>query len=187
MPAKDYHLNKFHIISSTESIVEEIMRVCKSMNNDEFFYQKDGKWSPAENIEHLRLVFKKSWQGLFVPKFISKRIFGKPHHSSVPYEQLEEKYQDQLKNGAKATKEYIPLLSNNKLTKEQLLERFENAVTKYLNEVRYYWEEENADHYQFPHPILGNITARELMYFNIFHCWHHFRTLRSLKGLGIEL
>jgi uncharacterized damage-inducible protein DinB len=186
MQAKNYHLDKFHIISSTESIVEEIIRVCKNMNEDQFFKQ-EGKWSLAENIEHLRLSFKKSWQGLFIPKFISKRIFKKPSHTSLPYEELEEKYLTALKNGAKATKEYIPKIDKTKTNKEELMHHFDATVTRYLNEVRYYWEDENIDLYQFPHPILGTITARELMYFNIFHCWHHFNTMRRRNLDAIEL
>ena len=178
MPAKDYHLDRFHIISSTENIVEDIVNICKRMS-DEHFFQNNGKWSGAENLEHLRLSFHKSWQGLFIPKFISRIMFKKPQHSSLPYEHLQEKYELLLAQGAKATQEYIPDPKITSYTKEQLLERFSRATTRYLNEIRYYWEEENIDLYQFPHPILGNITARELMYFNLFHCWHHFRTMRE--------
>jgi DinB superfamily len=186
MAAKEYHLDKFHIINSTESIVEDILRICKTMSEEEFF-KGDGKWSVAENIDHLRLSFNKSWKGLFIPKIISRLIFKKPQSPSLPYEVLEEKYQQLLANGAKATKEYIPDFSKNKPTKEELLQRFTSAHTRYLNEVKYYWEEENMDRYQFPHPILGLITARELMYFNLFHCWHHFRTIRRRNHDALEL
>lgn len=186
MPAKDYHLDKFHIISSTENIVAEILKVCKQMNNDHFFHS-EGKWSVAENLEHLRLSFYRSWQGMFIPKFISKRMFGKPTHESLPYEVLEETYKAKLKAGAKATKEYIPSIDPAKTSKEELMERFERATIKYLDEIRYYWEETNIDKYQFPHPLLGNITARELLYFNIFHSWHHFNTMRQRNSEAFEL
>jgi hypothetical protein len=186
MPAKDYHLNTFHIISSTENIVAEILKVCKQMDNDHFFHS-EGKWSVAENLEHLRLSFAKSWKGLFIPKFISKMMFGKPAHQSLPYEVLEEAYKQKLKTGAKASKEYMPLIDRNKSSKEDLMKRFEQTATRYLNEIRYYWEEKTIDEYQFPHPILGNITARELMYFNIFHCWHHFNTMRQRNSEAFEL
>lgn len=186
MPAKDYHLDKFHIINSTESVVEDILRFCKSMD-DEFFFKGNGKWSPAENLEHLRLSFYKSWQGLFIPKFISRIIFKKPQSTSLPYEVLQEKYEQLLSNGAKATKEYIPDFSKKKRTKDQVIEEFRSTFNRYLNEVRYYWEEKTMESYQFPHPLLGLITARELMYFNLFHCWHHFRILRRRNGATIEL
>ena len=186
MPAKDYHLNTFHIISSTEAIVAEILKVCKQMDNEHFFHS-EGKWSVAENLEHLRLSFAKSWKGLFIPKIISKMMFGKPSHQSLPYEVLEEAYKQKLKAGGKASKEYIPVIDREKSSKEDLMERFEQTTTRYLNEIRYYWEEKNIDKYQFPHPLLGNITARELMYFNIFHCWHHFNTMRQRNSEAFEL
>lgn len=178
MPAKDYHLNKFHIISSTESIVEEIMRICNGMK-DEHFFHSNGKWSAAENVEHLRLSFYRSWQALFVPKFLLHFRFGKPSHASLPYEELMEQYNQKLDDGAKASKPYIPLLDTSKTNKEKVLDHFAQTVERYMNEIKYYWEDHHFDKYQFPHPVLGNITARELMYFNIFHCWHHFRTLRQ--------
>jgi DinB superfamily len=186
MPAKNYHLDKFHIISSTESIAAEILKVCRQMN-DEHFFHRENKWSNAENLEHLRLSFSKSWKGLFIPKFISRMMFGKPGHPSLPYEVLQEAYLQKLKEGAKATKEYIPVLKTDKSSKEGLMQEFESTVNRYLNEVRYYWEDENMDKYQFPHPILGLITARELLYFNIFHCWHHFNTMRQRNSEAFEL
>lgn len=186
MPAKEYHLDKFHIISSTEAIVSEILKVCRQMNNDHFFHH-EGKWSNAENLEHLRLSFAGSWKGLFIPKLISKMMFGKPNHESVPYEVLQETYEQKLKDGAKASKEYIPLIDSTKMTKEELMEKFEYTTTRYLNEIRYYWEDSNMDKYHFPHPILGKITARELMYFNIFHCWHHFNTMRQRNSEAFDL
>jgi DinB superfamily len=186
MPPKEYHLDKFHIISSTESIIAEILKVCKKMNDDHFFHHEN-KWSNAENLEHRRLSISESWKGLFIPKFISKRMFGKPTHASLPYEVLQEAYMQKLTEGAKASKKYIPLIKREKTSKEQLMQRFESTANRYLNELRYYWEDEHMDKYQFPHPILGNITARELMYFTIFHCWHHYNTMRQRNSEAFEL
>ena len=176
MAPKNYHLDKFHIISSTESVVEEIMRLSKSATDERFFYS-NGKWSMAENVEHLRLSLARSWQGLFVPKFISRRLFGTPSHQSLPYEELMEIYNQRLEAGGKAPRPYLPQVKPT--NRNEVLDRFDHGVNRYLNEIRYYWEEHHLDQYQFPHPLLGKITARELMYFNLFHCWHHFRTMRQ--------
>lgn len=186
MPAKDYHLDKFHIISSAESNVEEIVRLCSNLKSEEFFFS-NGKWSVAQNLVHLQLSLSKSWQALFIPKFIARWMFGKPQHTSLPYEQLMEIYDAKLQAGAVAGKAYIPILANNKKSKEQLIEQFKQVATRYLNEIKYYWEETNMDKSQYPHPLLGKITARELMYFNIFHCIQHFRTMRQLNNDGFDL
>jgi hypothetical protein len=180
MTVKNYHLDKYHIISSTESIVEEIVRSCHSMK-DEYFFKSNGHWSVAENLEHLRLSFYRSWQGLFLPKFILNWKFGKPTHDSLPYEELQEVYREKLSQGAKAGKRFIPKIKTGSNSKDELIEQFRHTTTRYLNEIRYYWEDEHIDRFQLPHPVLGLITARELMYFNIFHCWHHFSTIRRRK------
>lgn len=155
--------------------------------NDETFFHNNGKWSPAEQLEHLRLSLHKSWQGLFIPKFILRMMFKKPQQTPLPFEELQEKYDLLLARGAKATKEYIPQLQNNKRSKEQIIERFKHTANRYLNQIKYYWEEENIDQFQFPHPILGIITARELMYFNLFHSWHHYRSMKQRNSDSIEL
>jgi hypothetical protein len=180
MSPKDYHLDKFHILSSTESVIEEMLRICNGMK-PELLFQKTDNWSVAENLEHIRLSFKGSLRGLFLPKIFIRLKFGKPEHESMPYEQLEEEYAQKLEAGAKASKPYLPVLDTSKISKERLIDTFNASTTRYLNEVKYYWEEEQLDHYQFPHPILGMLTARELLYFNLFHCWHHFRTMRHIK------
>lgn len=180
MPVKDYHLHKFQILSSQESILDEIFRTAQSVSADAFF-KGNKRWSVAENMEHLRICFNKSWQGIVIPKFILKWKFGKPGHSSLPYEELEQVYRQKLEAGAKATGIYVPQLKDGQLSKEQIIERLRKSSNRYLDEIRYYWEDEHIDQYQLPHPVLGNITARELMYFNIFHCWMHFNSIRRQK------
>lgn len=180
MAVKDYHLHKFQIISSQESILEEIFRVASSVP-DEAFFKGNRSWSVAENLEHLRISFYKSWQGIFIPKFILKWSFGKPTHSSLPYEELEQVYRQKLEAGARAQGIYEPRLKAGRYSKQQIIDRARRASNRYLDEIRYYWEDEHIDQYQLPHPILGPITARELMYFNIFHCWMHFNAIRRQK------
>ncbi|MFN4286048.1 MAG: DinB family protein [Lacibacter sp.] len=180
MPVKDYHLHKFQILSSQESILDEIFRTANSVS-EEAFFKGNRLWSIAENMEHLRISFHKSWQLIFIPKFILKWKFGKPVHASLPYEQLEQVYRQKLAAGARAQGVYVPQLKPGQYTKAQLMERLRKSSNRYLDEIRYYWEDEHIDQYQIPHPILGTITARELMYFNIFHCWIHFNAIRRQK------
>ena len=37
------------------------------------------------------------------------------------------------------------------------------------------WSEKKLDRYQAPHPALGKLTIREMLYFTIFHNVHHAR------------
>ncbi len=35
------------------------------------------------------------------------------------------------------------------------------------------WDEQNIDKYLLPHPLLGKITMREMLYFTDLHIQHH--------------
>ena len=35
------------------------------------------------------------------------------------------------------------------------------------------WQENDLDRYQLPHPLLGKLTIREMLYFAIYHNLRH--------------
>ncbi len=185
MIAKRYHLNKFQILNHAENTIEDILKQCLQMEDQLFFYKSE-QWSVAENLEHLSLSLHRSWLGLLMPRFILKWKFGKPTRASLTYEELVEVYYNKLDSGYEPDKRYEPVVKQEKDTKEKLITRFEHASKKYLDQIRYYWEDETIDAYQLPHPILGMITVRELIYFNLFHNTHHYKTIRSRKNEAIE-
>ncbi len=184
MPPKDYHLSKFQILNSMDSIVEELVRLSNSVKEEQFFHKND-KWSIAENLEHIRLSFLTSWKKMFWPKFIIRRLNGKPDHDSLPYEMLEESFQKKTEETQDPCKQYEPHIDPGTTNKEKMLDQFQGTYNRFMNEFRYYWEDEHIDHYQVSHPVLGKVTIRELLYFNLFHCWEHFRIMRHRKSEGL--
>lgn len=185
MIGKRYHLNKFQIISHAENTIEDILKQCRQMEELQFFYKSE-QWSVAENLEHLSLSLHRSWLALFAPKFLLKWKFGKPSHESLTYEELIEVYYKKLEAVIVSDKRYEPQVKQEKFAKEKLITRFEQIAKKYLDQIRYYWEDENMDDCQIPHPVLGMITVRELLYFNLFHNTHHYKTIRVRKNEAIE-
>ncbi|MEO5583430.1 MAG: DinB family protein, partial [Saprospiraceae bacterium] len=58
-----------------------------------------------------------------------------------------------------------------------------NAKVKALQENMENWSEEELDKYVIPHPLLGNLTFREMLYFSIYHAGHHRKNVeRTLMG-----
>ena len=96
---------------------------------------------------------------MFLPKFLLKWKFGKPKHTSLTYEELVEVYYKKIDEGFETEKRFVPVIKQEKDAKEKLITRFEHVAKKYLDQVRYYWEDENIDNYQIPHPVLGMITS----------------------------
>ena len=43
------------------------------------------------------------------------------------------------------------------------------------------WSEKALDRYQLPHPLLGNMTTRELLFFTVYHNAHHARRIAERR------
>ncbi len=41
------------------------------------------------------------------------------------------------------------------------------------------WNDRNPDRTLLPHPLLGKLTVREMLYFTIYHVEHHLNILRE--------
>ena len=59
-----------------------------------------------------------------------------------------------------------------------LIRRYEKEKNKLIKRVQQY--DENAlDHYILPHPLLGKLTMREMLFFTIHHNFHHLHLIRK--------
>jgi hypothetical protein len=39
------------------------------------------------------------------------------------------------------------------------------------------WREADLDRYRLPHPLLGKLTLREMLFFTLYHNYHHVRNV----------
>ena len=62
--------------------------------------------------------------------------------------------------------------------KEKLKEKLKNEVLNLCLSIEKI-SEEDLDYYLLPHPILGKLTLREMLYFTIYHVKHHEKQIRS--------
>ena len=110
---------------------------------------------------------------LKIPKFILKNRIGKTNRPSKGYDQVVFRYQERLSefSGKASPKEYQPKkATHNDLNR--MLEGLNKAVEslkKGLNK----WTEDQLDEFILPHPLLGKVTVREMLYFSIYHMAHH--------------
>jgi hypothetical protein len=169
---------------SKEQIIEELH---ESFNwlyktgclvpEDGFNVSKGGKWTAAENIRHLCTGTKATTLAFTLPKFLLALVYGKPSHTSHSYSKLVDNYQKKLEAGAKATGAYVPEKMD--FNKDKLLEKLRRGGEKLVAAITEKWTDEQLDHYQVKHPILGLLTLRELAYFTIYHNGHHLATIRK--------
>lgn len=139
------------------------------------FRKVDSSWSAAENMEHLILSVNPLTFAFRLPKFCLL-FFGKPNRPVLTYEELVKKYLAKLDAGARATSPFVPKIKY--LDKGRLVENFKATNKKFLKSLAT-WTEGDLDHYLLPHPLLGKLYAREMLYFTLYHTHHHMRAMEK--------
>ena len=154
--------------------------VCSLNENDFMFSLNNEKWAAGQQLEHIYLAVKPLSDGILLPKFVLGLVFGKSNRPSNSYDGIVEKYQAVLANGGKAGKSFIPksvAFAEKENIKSKLQKKLDRLCA-YLNK----YTEEELDHQVIPHPLLGKLTMREMMYFTIYHVQHHHKITQANLG-----
>lgn len=148
-----------------------------NLKQQEFEFQVGEKWSAAQQFDHiiksvdaLLLVFK-------LPRFVPKLLFGKANRPSRTYEQVVEKYHKALESGGKAGKAFTPPVIPFSRQSE-LLSKYKKVTNSLCSGVSKMSETE-LDLLVIPHPLLGKMTLREMLYFTLYHVQHHHQSVAS--------
>jgi len=190
--SRDNHISsvdKAHQFMNREQIISRLIQnhnafaeYMHSLNEDDFTYSLRGeKWTAGQEIKHIISSVKKLSKALLLPKFIIKKKFGVANRPSRTFDAQVEKYTKGLeKLGGTYRVELDPVLYSER---DHLIERLEKSVALLCSRSKKY-SEENLDHYILPHPLMGKMTIRELLYFTAHHVLHHKEnSIRNLKEI----
>ena len=169
--------SKDQIITELNESFNSLVEVSVTVKNELFNVSKENKWTTAENIAHLVRATKMTSLAYILPKFLPVLLYGKPRRTSHGYNKLVENYEKKLEGGAVATGLYVPRKTN--YEKEKLNSKLKVEGDKLISAIEKKWSDEQLDHYQISHPILGLLTVRELAYFTIYHNGHHLETIKK--------
>ncbi len=151
-----------------------------ALSDSDFTFAPPGKWTAGQQLDHILRAVSPLTKILALPKFLIKLIFGRANRPSKDYEGLVKKYHTKLESGGKATGRFIPAMVEPK-QKEILRNKLLHAVAQLIKNIDAY-SEQQLDTYILPHPLLGKLTLREMMYFTIYHVEHHRKAvLRNLE------
>lgn len=146
-----------------------------NLTDSEFLATKPNKWSSGQQLDHIVRAVTPLAKAFSIPKDAPNFIFGSTNRVSITYEEIVEKYQAALKNGGKATGRFLPdtiEISH----KEILLEKLDE-VLKLLNAKIDTFSETELNEFTVPHPLLGTLSLREMLYFTIYHVQHHHQLM----------
>lgn len=139
-----------------------------------------GKWSPAQQAEHLVKSVRPVTLALSLPKFVLPLIFGKANRQSRTYDDLIAKYKTKLAAGGTASKPFVPGIPTNPAA---VYAELEKTVASLCNRMETF-SEEQLDTLILPHPLLGKLTLREMLYFTAYHAQHHQQLIESTHPIA---
>ncbi len=160
------------LIQEHQSFIDFI----SSLSNEDLIRSQDDKWNPSQQLQHVYLSLRAIQLGIALPKFIPTILFGKSKKGSRTYESLVETYQLKLKKGGKSPSFYEPKKSVRDVGKLKIdLIHLVNVISNQLS----HFQENDLDSFLLPHPLLGKLTARELIFFAIYHVGHHQKQIEK--------
>ena len=168
-------MNKESIIKELSEKHQSFTEYIQSLTDNKFIDKRNStKWSAGEQLQHIYLSVRPVNLAMLIPKFILRFLFGKPHQNRT-YEELVVTYQKSLLNGGKAGSQFIP--KNVSIGKRKILTDDLATLINSLNEKIEGLSEQDLDKYILPHPLIGKISIREMLYFTIYHVQHHHQSV----------
>ncbi len=173
-------MKKEELVTLLQNNHAQYLTLIKQLNDEDFCYAPADKWSAGQQTDHLVKSVSPVNMAMGLPKFIPKLLFGVANRPSRSYETLIEKYNLKLQEGGRASGRFVPKPVTAH-QKEDLVKQLEFLVEKLCSKTEKK-SETDLDTYILPHPLLGKLTFREMLYFTAYHVEHH-RSL-VIKGLG---
>lgn len=128
-----------------------------------------GKWTPIQQLNHIVKSVTPVKLAFTLPKFLLPLFFGKANRPSRSYNDLVAKYKAKLEAGGKSTARFLPDSSCNRTKLQDAIERHVKVLSEKIDR----FSERELDQLILPHPLLGKLTLREMLYFTIHHVEHH--------------
>lgn len=184
MPRLSDPTDWLEIVRSWESAVAATGEFFAAIPEDAFFAAPDGAWSPAENLVHLIKSGRPVAMALRLPKLLIRLRFGGVDRPSRSFAQLRADYLSALAAGGEASGAFLPQLNQTESRAEsrrRMLAGWE-ATGAALTGALEIWPDPVLDMCLLPHPLLGPLTVREMLFFTIYHTMHHLNDVQRLLG-----
>ena len=158
-----------------DEIIEALSKATQEVLEFSGEYHVEGKWNFEEQVVHLTKSIKPLSSGLKLPVFIFRWKFGKPNRRVRTFDEVVEKYLTKLPNLVGANPNFAPK-KEKPVPREVALAAYEKESEKLYKAIAT-WDEWQLDNFLVPHPLLGKMMIREILYFTIYHTQHHFMIL----------
>lgn len=171
--------SKTSLVESIQSSHLDFLQTVSELPQDVFEFSWNGKWTPGQHLVHIDKSISPVFLAFRLPRFVPRYKFGLANRPSRTYEQVVAKYQKALKGLTHAApKEFVPrpvLYTQRGL----VFSHFEKSMRRLTSSVGK-CSENTLDRYVLPHPLIGKLTFREIIFFSIYHARHHHQIVNEI-------
>ena len=159
----------------------EFIYFIEQLSEEELLKAPEGKWNALQQLDHLVRSTAPVNMAMGLPKLVLSWRFGKSNRPSKTYEELVQKYITKLQAGGRASGRFVPGPAIGIERKAALIQQMQTIIRQLQHRI-HHQKETALDTYILPHPLLGKLTLREMLYFTAYHVLHHLTLVK--KGLA---
>ena len=161
------------ILRALEQVRAEVATYFSGLPGDVFFEGNDERWSPGHHLKHLVLSNTPVAYALALPH--EKLKTWNTNQPRRPYTEIRASYHAALTKGVRASGRFLPQAQS---TQPEAVAEYNGSV-ELLNHDCLVWEESELDQYAVPHPVLGLLSMREMLFFTVYHNQHHLNGVQA--------
>lgn len=169
--------SRAEISAALESVEAEVASFFGSLSAEEISLRVGDAWTALEHLMHLNTSVSAVARGLSAPRLLLRLRFGGAKGASRTYDEIRESYLAALPGGRGATGVFAPARED--LPPAAAGERAGEVLARWarvngrLRGALRGWSERDLDRIRLPHPLLGKLTSREMLFFTLHHNRHH--------------
>lgn len=149
------------------------------LSPEDFMHQPGTAWTAGQQWAHIVSSVEPVALAFLLPKVVLRMWMGRNRRPPRDYEALVTRYLGKLAAGGKAPGRFVPKAVS-LAERPQLQRKLDKAVAKLVRRIDRFSDAE-LDQLLLPHPLLGKLSLREMLYFTLHHVdQHHAITLRNL-------
>lgn len=174
-------MDKQQIIAALRDQHAQSVAVCSTVATAEFIAPRGSSWSYADHLRHLTKTMRAITRGLKQPWWKLWLAFGRSRQPSRTYEQVRNDYLTRLPTAFSGRPNPFapsPRDANEEAEawRAQVMQYYDVAFQDIIGAIEK-WNEGALDKFRLPHPLLGKLTVREMLLFNLYHNQHHLERL----------
>lgn len=169
-------MNTAQLTQALKNNHQTFITYVNGLDEQEFMHVKNNKWTAGQQLQHLLLCLQPISKALASADFIREK-FGVLDRDAVAYDTVIANYKTGLANGGKAPERFLPAavrFEDKSSIAEELMQTL-NSISNNLNN----YSDTELDSLILPHPFLGALSIRELLYLMSYHPLHHLEQVKA--------